>query len=212
MLTLFLYDFLRKMNNPMNVNVSGFVQNANINMNESIGLFIKGQTGISDTNSPDCAAICTFAVSLKRGDGKLSSTEYVDNVPIGYGPGRITRGNISSIGLLELKDVILKPHTIMRLQLYGWPKTPNITIINGTDQPFEKSFMFARNFYTYTIEKLEENEYIGVQSVNQGWVYGMSVIIGLAAIIIITIIIIVASKTTVKVEHKESSGSSSNIA
>ena len=194
----------------MNVNVSGFVQNANVNMNESAGMFIKGQTGVTDTNSPDCAAICTFAVSLKKGKGKVGNTEYVDNVPIGYGPGRITRGNLSSVGLLELKSVTLKPYTLMRLQLYGFWRTPYITIINGTDQNFEKSFLFARNFYTYEVRKLNENEHTGVQSVNQGWVFGMGVVMALAAIAIIAVVIIVGSKTSVKVEYKDTSSGSRN--
>ncbi len=198
------------MANQMNVNVSGFVQNANVNMNESAGMFIRGQTGVSDTNSPDCGAICTFAISLKRGGDKLGNTEYVDNVPIGYGPGRITRGNLSSVGLLELKSVTLKPHTLMRLQLYGVWRTPHITIINGTDQNFEKSFMFARDFYTYEVRKLDENEHAGVRSVNQGWIFGIGVIRALAAIAIITVVIIVVSKISAKVEYRNTSSGSRN--
>lgn len=196
----------------MNVNVSGFVQNANVNIQDSAGMFIKGQTGVSDTNSPDCAAICTFVVSLKQPDGKIGNTEYVDNVPIGYGPGRITRGNLSSVGLLELKSITLKPRTLMRLQLYGFWRTPNITIINGTDQNFEKSFTFARNFYTYTVERLDEKKHAGVQAVNQGWVYGMAAIIAIAAILIITVIVIVTSKTSIKTEQIQQSSSSSKDA
>lgn len=203
------------MANQMNVNVSGFVQNASINMNESAGMFIKGQTGVTDTNSPECAAICTFAVSLKQGKDKIGNTEYVDNVPIGYGPGKITRGNLSSVGLLELKNVTLKPRTIMRLQLYGFWRTPNITIINGTDKSFEKSFIFARNFYTYAIRKLDEEEYNGVQTVNQGWIFGSLAIFALGALaiiaIIITIVIVVASKSSIKVEYNKISPRSKNI-
>jgi hypothetical protein len=202
------------MANQMNVNVSGFVQNANINIKESMGLFIKEQTGVSDADSPDCAAICEFAVSLKKGKGKIGKHEYVENVPIGYGPGRITRGNLSSVGLLELKSVKLKPHTLMRLQLYGFAKTPCIEIINGTDQEFKKSFAFARNFYTYNVEKIDKNDkYDGVQTVKQGWLFGIGAFIALAAISIIAVVIIVALKTPAKEGYKEiSSGSRNNNA
>lgn len=188
---------------PMQVDISGTTTHIQLDTNNSTGMIIKN---IAERAPGEIAGYAKLAYSIKVGKNKVD-TNYVDNVPLKVGSGAFSKDVAHNISKLELKKLKLLPQKKLRLSLFGFWDTPHLTIINDTDKPFEKSFLFARDMYGYSIESFEKGTYGGKTVVQQGWTILTSICYALFVAIIVVVIVLVTrnTETTVKTSTNSSS-------